>query len=186
MTRLTGNPTSRLLDALNRSCLVGCWLRRRVSPVPLFRLAMPLFARVMAAPAVGGWLALHGSVRSALVGLYARDLRLPPARFRWLKGVDRTLWYGLHSADTAKVFVEGAGITAQARAEVRAGKLGLPRPGIMVEQAVEGLQADLESLGLVYPYTPGVIRRRQAVEQSVMSAVYAVTAQPDNEETTSP
>ncbi|WP_261436510.1 conjugal transfer protein [Serratia quinivorans] len=178
---------SRLLDDLNRSCVVRRFLRRkRVSPVPLFRLANAAFERVVQAPGVNEWLAGHGYVRSALVGLYARDLRLPPARFRWLKGVDRTLWYGLHSADTAKVFVEGAGIAAQARAEVRASKLGLPRPGIMVEQAVEGLQADLESLGLVYPYTPVVIRRRQAAEQSVMSAVYAVTDEPDSEEATSP
>ncbi|WP_447873063.1 secretion/conjugation apparatus DotM-related subunit [Serratia fonticola] len=178
---------SRLLDDLNRSCVVRRFLRRKqVSPVPLFPLANAAFERVVQAPGVNEWLAGHGYVRSALVGLYARDLRLPPARFRWLKGVDRTLWYGLHSADTAKVFVEGAGIAAQARAEVRAGKLGLPRPGIMVEQAVEGLQADLESLGLVYPHTPGVIRRRQAAEQSVMSAVYAITDPPDSEETTSP
>lgn len=178
---------SRLLDDLNRSCVVRRFLRRkRVSPVPLFPLANAAFERVVQAPGVNEWLAGHGYVRSALVGLYARDLRLPPARFRWLKGVDRTLWYGLHSADTAKVFVEGAGIVAQARAEVRAGKLGLPRPDIMVDQAVEGLQADLESLGLVYPYTPVVISRRQAAEQSLMSAVYAVTGQPDSEEATAP
>ncbi|EOY9202465.1 MULTISPECIES: secretion/conjugation apparatus DotM-related subunit [Serratia] len=178
---------SRLLDDLNRSCVVRRFLRRkRVSPVPLFPLANAAFERVVQVPGVNEWLAGHGYVRSALVGLYARDLRLPPARFRWLKGVDRTLWYGLHSADTAKVFVEGAGIAAQARAEVRASKLGLPRPGIMVEQAVEGLQADLESLGLVYPYTPVVISRRQAAEQSVMSAVYAITDPPDSEEATAP
>ncbi|WP_261440484.1 secretion/conjugation apparatus DotM-related subunit, partial [Serratia entomophila] len=178
---------SRLLDDLNRSCVVRRFLRRkRVSPVPLFPLANAAFERVVQAPGVNEWLAGHGYVRSALVGLYARDLRLPPARFRWLKGVDRTLWYGLHSADTAKVFVEGAGIAAQARAEVRASKLGLPRPGIMVGQAVEGLQADLECLGLVYPYTPVVISRRQAAEQSVMSAVYAITDPPDSEEATAP
>lgn len=178
---------SQLLDDLNRSCVVRRFLRRRrVSPVPLFQLANAAFERVIQAPGVNEWLAGHGYVRSALVGLYARDLRLPPARFRWLKGVDRTLWYGLHSADTAKVFVEGAGIAAQARAEVRASKLRLPRPGIMVEQAVEGLQADLESLGLVYPYIPAVVRRRQATEQSVMSAVYAITDPPDSEAAATP
>ncbi|WP_455906587.1 secretion/conjugation apparatus DotM-related subunit, partial [Pseudomonas savastanoi] len=66
----------------------------------------------------------HRSMRTALVALYGRDLRLAPVRFRWLKGVNRTLWYALHSADTAKVFVEGAGVQAQARAEVHASKLG--------------------------------------------------------------
>lgn len=171
---------SGLLDALNRSCLVRGWLRRRVSPVPLFRLAMPLFARVMAAPAVGGWLALHGSVRSALVGLYARDLRLPPARFRWLKGVDRPLWYGLHTADCAKVFVEGAGIVAQARAEVQAARLGLPRPGVMVTAAVDGLQADMASIGLIFPLEAAPVRVRRAPDASLLADLYALTPSPDD------
>ena len=176
---------SRLLDDLNCSCVEKRFLRRkRISAMPVFSLADAPFERVAQAPGVSEWLAGHGYVRSALVGLYARDLRLPPARFRWLKGVDRTLWYGLHTADTAKVFVEGAGIVAQSRAEARAIKLGLPCPGLMVEQAVDGLQADLESLGQVYPYTPVAISRRQMAEQSVMSAVYAVADTPDEEDVT--
>ena len=131
---------TRLLDDLNRSCMVSGLLRRkRYSVTPLYRLADKGFERLKQAPGVSEWLESHVSVRTALVGLYGRDLRLPPARFRWLKGVDRTLWYALHSADTAKVFVEGAGVQAQARAEVHAKKKGLPRPGLMVTQAIEGL-----------------------------------------------
>lgn len=141
---------TRLADDLNRSCLQKGLLRRRIAPMPLWRLSDAALQRVLAAPGMADWLATHISVRSALAGLYGRDLRLPSVRFRWLKGVDRTLWYALHSADTAKVFVEGAGVLAQTRAERHARKLGLPRPGVMVMEAVEGLQADLESIGLVY------------------------------------
>ena len=142
---------TRLLDDLNLSCMTRRLFR---SPVfrkePDWRIVEKHVARVLDSPGVSEWLNTHRTVRSALVGLYGRDLRLPPARFRWLKGCDRTLWYGLHTADTAKVFVEGAGIVAQARAEQMAAKLGLPCPPLMTEEAVDGLQMELESLGLVY------------------------------------
>lgn len=141
-----------LLDDLNRSCMT----RRLFRPpefrsVPDWQVAEKHVVRVLANPGVSEWLETHGTVRSALAGLYGRDLRLPPARFRWLKGCDRTLWYGLHTADTAKVFVEGAGIVAQARAEQMAARLKLPRPPLMTGEAVDGLQLELESLALVYP-----------------------------------
>ena len=171
------NAATQLLDGLNRSCMVkGLFGRSHNSVTPLYRLADKGFERIAQAPGVSEWLQSHVSVRTALVGLYGRDLRLPPARFRWLKGVDRTLWYALHSADTAKVFVEGAGVQAQARAESHAHKLGLPRPGLMVTQAIEGLQVELESIGLVYPREVIMAKRREVSELSAMAAIYA--AQP--------
>jgi intracellular multiplication protein IcmP len=166
---------TQLLDDLNRSCMIkGLLNRQNNSMTPLYSLANQAFDRVAQAPGVDEWLHSHRSVRTALVALYGRDLRLPPARFRWLKGADRTLWYALHSADTAKVFVEGAGVQAQARAEVHAQKLGLPRPGLMVTQAIEGLQTELESIGLVFPCEVIEARRREASALSAMAAVYSV------------
>ncbi|MBU9819647.1 conjugal transfer protein [Rahnella sp. BCC 1045] len=141
-----------LLDDLNRSCMVKRLFRPpQFRSVPDWAASEAQVARVLACPGVSEWLATHGTVRAALAGLYGRDLRLPPARFRWLKGVDRTLWYGLQTADAAKVFVEGAGIIAQTRAEQHAARLGLPRPPLMTEEAVAGLQMELEMLGLVHP-----------------------------------
>lgn len=141
-----------LLDDLNRSCMV---CRRFRAPefrrAPDWTIAGAHVARILAGPGVNEWLAIHSTVRSALAGLYGRDLRLPPSRFRWLKGIDRPLWYGLQTADVAKVFVEGAGIIAQARAEQQAARLGLPRPPLMTDEAVAGLQMELEALGLVHP-----------------------------------
>ncbi len=171
-----------LLDDLNRSCMVKGLLRPKTySLTPLYGLADAGFDRVAKAPGVSEWLQSHRSMRTALVGLYGRDLRLAPARFRWLKGVNRTLWYALHSADTAKVFVEGAGVQAQARAEVHAHKLGLPRPGLMVTQAIDGLQAELESIGLVFARHVVTARRREASDLPVMAAVYAVQPSSVNE-----
>lgn len=163
-----------LLDDLNRSCVVTGLLRRRnPTYLPLYALADKAFARVAAAPGLKDLLITHTTKRTVLAGLYGQDLRLPSARFRWLKGVDRTLWYALHSADTLKVFVEGAGVLAHARAESRARKLGLPCERLMVQKAVEGLQVELESIGLVHPHetAPVAPEKKQAVP--LMDAIYS-------------
>lgn len=164
---------TRLLDALNRSCMKRRFFRApEFRSVPDWRVSESKVASVLASPGVSEWLKMHGTVRSALAGLYGRDLRLPPARFRWLKGCDRTLWYGLHTADTAKVFVEGAGVVAQARAEQMAAKLGLPRPPLMTDEAVDGLQLELESLGLVYPRDIRPKRVKRLREMPFPDALY--------------
>ncbi|WP_262352868.1 secretion/conjugation apparatus DotM-related subunit [Pectobacterium parvum] len=171
---------STLLDDLNRSCMT-----RRLFRAPLFRsvpdwsISESQVARVLVSIGVNDWLAQHGTVRSALVGLYGRDLRLPPARFRWLKGCDRTLWYGLHTADTGKVFVEGAGIVAQARAERMSARLGLPRPPLMTDEAVTGLQLELESLGLVYPRNERQKRVKRERDVPFPDAIYLPTKYED-------
>jgi len=170
---------TRLLDDLNRSCMVKGLLRRKVhnlTPTPIYSLADKLLARLDGAPGVNEWLETHGYVSTALAGLYGRDLRLPSARFRWLKGVDRTLWYALHSADTAKVYIEGSGVLAQARAEVEAKEKGLPSCGLLVTKAIDGLQLELESIGLVYPREMSAARRREAGRMSAIKALYSADA----------
>lgn len=169
-----------LLDELNRSCMIkGLLRRRRKSVTPIYSLTNKVFAQLATHPEVTQLLSTHGYVRTVLAGLYGRDLRLPPARFRWLKGVDRTLWYALQGADTQKVFVEGSGVLAQARAECKAQSLNLPRPGLLVSQAIEGLQVELESIGLVYPREIAAVKRREFASQSALSAIYAVEAPPE-------
>lgn len=172
---------TRLLDDLNRSCMTRRLFRApEFRSIPDWRVSEAQVARVLASPGVSEWLAAHGTVRSALTALYGRDLRLAPARFRWLKGCDRTLWYGLNTADTAKVFVEGAGIVAQARAEQMAVRLGLPRPPLMTDEAVAGLQLELESLGLVHPRDVRPPREKRVRDVPFPDALY-LPAQGDDE-----
>lgn len=176
---------TRLLDDLNRSCMTRRPFRPpEFSSTPDWRLSEAQLPRVLACTGVSEWMAIHRTVRSALVGLYGRDLRLPPARFRWLKGCDRTLWYGLHTADTAKVFVEGAGIVAQARAEQMAARLGLPRPPLMTDEAIAGLQLELESLGLVHPLDSRPPRKKRRRDVPFPDALY-LPGQTDDEFTDS-
>lgn len=167
------NAATTLLDDLNRSCMTRRPFRAPTfRSTPDWRVSELHVRRVLASPGVSEWLKTHRTVRSALAGLYGRDLRLPPARFRWLKGCDRTLWYGLHTADAAKVFVEGAGIVAQARAEQMAARLGLPCPPLMTGEAVDGLQLELESLGLVYPRDVRSKRKKPQREMPFPDALY--------------
>jgi intracellular multiplication protein IcmP len=168
---------TKLLDDLNRSCLVK-GLSRAPTYLPLYSLADKVFARVVATPAMAELLAIHSYKRTVLAGLYGRDLRLPSARFRWLKGVDRTLWYALHSADTAKVYVEGAGVLAQARAEAQAKKLGLPCGGLRVEKAVDGLHSELEGIGLIHEHESMPEAAAQPEAVPLLQAIYSAEAMP--------
>lgn len=168
---------TKLLDDLNRSCLVK-GLARRPTYLPLYSLAEKAFARVVATPAMAELLAIHGFKRTVLAGLYGRDLRLPSARFRWLKGVDRTLWYALHSADTAKVYIEGAGVLAQARAEAQAKKLALPCGSLRVEKAVDGLHSELEGIGLLHEHEAMPEAAAQVEKVPLLQAIYGAEALP--------
>ena len=44
----------------------------------------------------------------------------------------------------------------------------------MVTQAIEGLQIELESIGLVFPREVIMAKRREASDVPVMTAIYAV------------
>lgn len=170
---------TKLLDDLNRSCLVSglrMYRKNKISD-PLFSLADKGFKRLYQLGAVTEWMNKHLFVRTALTGLFAHDLRLSPSRFRWLKGIDRTLWYALHTAGTAKVFIEGAGIVAHTRAENMADKYGLKIRKNMVSQAICGLQTDLENIGLIHPVCEPKATVRKKEFTSVFNEIYS----PDND-----
>lgn len=139
-----------LMDALNRSCRLKSRRDKGKFSRPVYALARPAFSRVIRSEGAAKWLREHRYVSSGLVWLYAHDLRLTPPNWLWLKGVDRTLFYALHRANTTKGFIEGAGIVAVARTESEAIRLGLPCPEVCVEEAIDGLRADMVSLGLIW------------------------------------
>lgn len=60
------------------------------------------------------------------------------------------MWYALHSADTQSVFIEGAGVLAQMRFEKKVKEHNLNLSVDYVETAIDGLQQDLETIGLVH------------------------------------
>lgn len=62
---------------------------------------------------------------------------LPSSMFRWLKKIDRTLWYALNNVGRRKYHIEGAGVVNHFFAERLLGK---PKIQPHSNEAVEGLQ----------------------------------------------
>ncbi|MGK4397515.1 secretion/conjugation apparatus DotM-related subunit [Escherichia coli] len=54
---------------------------------------------------------------SLLYALFDDDLQLPSANFRWLKGVNRTLWYALSRRPREVLLIEGGGVIAPSQCE---------------------------------------------------------------------
>lgn len=144
-----------LRDALNRSCGKRQKEHGKKRGYPKLSIAEKAFQQVMATPQAKAWIKHHSTTRTALSALHAQDLRLPTGQFRWLKGLDRTLWYVLSSSDRSKVFVEGAGAVAAAQWEALVSKLSkkmrvvIPPPDNLTVYAVQGLESDLRSIGMV-------------------------------------
>ncbi|ENC7112773.1 conjugal transfer protein TrbA, partial [Salmonella enterica] len=146
-----------LRDALNRSCGKHQHQHgnRYGRGYPDLSIAEKAFKQVMATPQAKAWIRRHSTTRTALSALHAQDLRLPAGQFRWLKGLDRTLWYVLSSSDRSKVFVEGAGVVAAAQWESLVSRVSkkmrvvIPPPENLTVYAVQGLENDLRNIGMI-------------------------------------
>ncbi|EAV4974043.1 conjugal transfer protein TrbA [Salmonella enterica] len=144
-----------LRDALNRSCGKRQREHGNKRGYPQLSLAEKAFRQVMATPQAKAWVRRHSTTRTALSALHAQELRLPAGQFRWLKGIDRTLWYVLSSSDRSKCFVEGAGVVTAAQWESLVSQLSkklkvvIPAPENLTAFAVRGLEDDLRNIGMV-------------------------------------
>lgn len=144
-----------LRDALNRSCGKRQREHGNKRGYPQLSLAEKAFRQVMTTPQAKAWVRRHSTTRTALSALHAQDLRLPAGLFRWLKGIDRTLWYVLSSSDRSKCFVEGAGVVTAAQWESLVSQLSkklkvvIPAPENLTAFAVRGLEDDLRNIGMV-------------------------------------
>ncbi|EBC1671502.1 conjugal transfer protein TrbA [Salmonella enterica] len=144
-----------LRDTLNRSCGKRQSEHGNKRGYPQLSLAEKAFRQVIGTPQAKAWIRRHSTTRTALSALHAQDLRLPAGQFRWLKGIDRTLWYVLSSSDRSKCFVEGAGVVTAAQWESLVSQLSkklkivIPAPENLTAFAVRGLEDDLRNIGMV-------------------------------------
>ncbi|EBE1612850.1 conjugal transfer protein TrbA [Salmonella enterica] len=144
-----------LRDALNRSCGKRQREHGNKRGYPQLSLAEKAFRQVIGTPQAKAWIRRHSTTRTALSALHAQDLRLPAGQFRWLKGIDRTLWYVLSSSDRSKCFVEGAGVVTAAQWESLVSQLSkklkvvIPAPENLTAFAARGLEDDLRNIGMV-------------------------------------
>lgn len=87
--------------------------------------------------------AAHAYELCVLISLYEQSKKvmpLPPNWLRWVKGIDRVLWYCLHNNGMRIPFVEVCGIDAHRKVELAVGK---PMQMPVVEKAVDGLEMAL-------------------------------------------
>ncbi|MDX6917833.1 conjugal transfer protein TrbA [Pectobacterium carotovorum] len=139
----------QLLDALNRSTLKSDRKYRNKIGYPNLAMATSAFRKVTETPAAQKWIKQYNYARTSITALHDNDLHLPIRRYRWLKGLDRTLWYALASTGRPWPFVEGAGVVSQAHWEKLASRYRVRLTKPIMSLAIEGLETDLRNLGAV-------------------------------------
>jgi len=139
-----------LLDKLNRSCHTGTWQGKPGYPdVSLCEQAFHTYVNHPSAPA---WLTRHPYPRTLLHAMHKEALkygRLPSSQFRWLKGMDRPLWYALNTTGRKAPFMESAAVFTQALWEDFAARLGYRLSESCLDGAIDGLEAYLQKVGLI-------------------------------------
>lgn len=141
-----------LLDALNRSCHHGHW--NGMPGYPDLAVCDEAFAKYAAHPASADWIARHPYPRTLLHAMHKEALatgKLPSAHFRWLKGMDRPLWYALNTTGRKSPFMESSAVFTQCMWERFAFDNGYRLQSPCIDEAVNGIESYLIKLGIVRP-----------------------------------
>ena len=154
-TRLFGGEddaanAQNLLDALNRSCHQNTWNGRK--GYPDLTITDDAFARYAQHSDAQKWLEKHPYPRTLLHAMHKEALttgKLPSSHFRWLKGMDRGLWYALNTTGRKTPFLESAAVFTQTLWEEFAHEHGYQLTAPYVDDAIDGLEAYLGKIGLL-------------------------------------
>lgn len=142
----------KLLDKLNRSCHTGTFNGQR--GYPDLTLAQRAFERYAKHPDALQWLARHPYPRTLLHSMHKQVMHsgaLPSSHFRWLKGMDRGLWYALNTTGRKTPFIESAAVFTQAIWEDFAHDRGYALTEPFVDDAIDGVEKYLVKIGLMRP-----------------------------------
>lgn len=166
-----------LLDRLNLSCL------KTKDGFPDYSLADQDWQRVTECQPFRDFCRGRGCSRSLLHALFDNDLQLPPSQFRWLKGVDRTLWMTLSSVGRGKFFIEGAGVIAWSFCESFIRSLPPEEAESYtptVRSAVLGLERELARFGQIVVPQPQLTTAESAAPEE--APPFALESDGDEEE----
>ena len=155
-----------LLDNLNKSCHTHTFNGKR--GYPDLSLCEKIFEKFAAHPEVQMLAEQHPYERTFMSALHKRacysgNLEVitsatlasvgsgdfASVNFRWLKGMDRTLWYTLNCTGRQSPFVENAGVYAQTLWEQYVADVGYVLSEPYVEDAIDGLQAYLIKIKII-------------------------------------
>ncbi|HDR8990774.1 TPA: conjugal transfer protein TrbA [Burkholderia vietnamiensis] len=147
-----GGKAQDLLDALNRSCHKHTWNGKK--GYPDLSIANKPFAKYAQHPEAQNWLEKHPYPRTLLHAMHKAAQgsgKLPSSHFRWLKGMDRGLWYALNTTGRKTPFLESAAVFTQTLWEDFAFDSGYRLTEPHVDDAVDGVEAYLIKVGLMAP-----------------------------------
>jgi intracellular multiplication protein IcmP len=139
-----------LLDDLNRSCHTNTFEGKK--GYPDLTIADAAFNRYAAHPDAQAWMLRHPYPRTMLLAMQKRASKsgkLPSSQFRWLKGMDRSLFYALNTGLRKAPFLEAAAVFTQMLWEEYAEDVGYRLTEPFVDDAVDGIEKYLAKLGLI-------------------------------------
>jgi len=141
-----------LLDDLNRSCHTHTW--NGLKGYPDLSLATKAFEKYARHPDATGWHAKHPYPRTLLHSMHKAALlsgRLSSSHFRWLKGMDRPLWYALNTTGRKTPFLESTAVFTQALWEDFAFDNGYRLTEPCLDEAIDAVENYLIKIGLMAP-----------------------------------
>lgn len=160
-----------LLDTLNRSCHKHTFEGK--PGYPDLGLAEKAFKKYADHPEMQALVGQHPYERTFMSALHKRTCYsgnlevvtsaslasvgsgdFASVNFRWLKGMDRTLWYTLNCTGRQGPFVENAGVYTQTLWEQFVADVGYALPGPYIDDAVDGLQGHLVKIKLISKEQP--------------------------------
>lgn len=142
--------TQVLLDELNKSCHRGTHNGSR--GYPNFAHIERDFGKYSVHPRAMDWLAKHPYPRTLLHAMHKESLSfgaLASSHFRWLKGIDRGLWYALNTTGRKTPFLESAAVFTQTLWEDFAFDCGYELVEPFVDDAVNAVESYLIKIGLM-------------------------------------
>ena len=140
----------QLLDDLNRSCHTGTFEGKK--GYPDLGLTDAAFKKYSAHPDAQAWLLRHPYPRTMLFAMHkaaSKSGKLPSSQFRWLKGMDRNLFYALNIGLRKAPYLEQGAVFTQMQWEEFAENVGYRLTEPFIEDAIDGVEKYLAKLGLV-------------------------------------
>lgn len=141
-----------LLDDLNRSCHTHTFEGKK--GYPDLGITEAAFKQYAAHPDAQKWLLRHPYPRTMLFAMHklaSKSGKLPSSQFRWLKGMDRPLFYALNTGLRKTPFLEASAVFTQTLWEEYAEHVGYRLTEPFIDDAVDGVEKYLAKLGLVEP-----------------------------------
>ncbi|ENV52078.1 TrbA-like protein [Acinetobacter junii CIP 107470 = MTCC 11364] len=142
--------SQQLLDSLNYSCHQGTFNEKK--GYPTLALAQSQFNKYASEPQLAKWLEKHKYSRTFLHAIHKQAIqtgKLPSSQFRWLKGMDRGLWYALNTTGRKTPFIESAAVFTQTLWEEYASDMGYELAEPQVDEVVDGIEAYLRKVGIL-------------------------------------